>query len=173
MAGERSLCVLLVFCCSMQIYAEVHTVGDSGGWVMGVDYSTWASGNTFAVGDTLVFNYGTGHTVNEVSASDYSSCSAGNSISSDSSGLTTVALKTPGTHYFLCAVPGHCAGGMKLSVTVGGNGSSTTPTSPSTPTPKTFGPPTGSYSPSSSITNSPSTIIVLFGVFTLLKLSLA
>jgi len=39
-----------------------------------------------------VFNYGAGHTVDEVKESDYKSCSAGNSISTDSSGATTIAL---------------------------------------------------------------------------------
>ena len=33
----------------------------------------------------IVFNYGAGHTVDEVSESDYKSCTLGNSISSDSS----------------------------------------------------------------------------------------
>lgn len=30
-----------------------YTVGDSSGWTQGVDYSTWTSGKTFTVGDTL------------------------------------------------------------------------------------------------------------------------
>jgi hypothetical protein len=33
--------------------ATVHTIGDSGGWTLGVDYSTWTSGKTFVVGDSL------------------------------------------------------------------------------------------------------------------------
>ena len=72
----------------------------------------------------IVFNYGAGHTVDEVSESDYKSCTLGNSISSDSSGTTSIALKTAGSHYFICAIPGHCAGGMKLSVNVGAAASS-------------------------------------------------
>ncbi|ESW08277.1 hypothetical protein PHAVU_009G033500 [Phaseolus vulgaris] len=106
--------------------ATLHTVGDSSGWAIGADYSSWTSGKTFAVGDTLVFNYGAGHTVDEVKESDYKSCTAGNSISSDSSGASTIALKTAGTHYFICSVPGHCSGGMKLAVTVKA-GKDTTP----------------------------------------------
>lgn len=83
-----------------------------------------------------VFNYGSGHTVDEVSGSDYKSCTTGNSITSDSSGATTIPLKTAGTHYFICGVVGHCGMGMKLSVTVGsgsptgapaGKGASTPP----------------------------------------------
>lgn len=66
-----------------------------------------------------MFNYGAGHTVDEVSESDYKSCTLGNAISSDSSGTTSIALKTAGSHYFICGIPGHCDGGMKLSIKVG------------------------------------------------------
>ncbi|XP_020672587.1 blue copper protein [Dendrobium catenatum] len=119
--------------------ATVYNVGDTSGWDTGVDYSSWASGKTFAAGDSLVFAYGSGaHTVNEVSANDYQSCSTSNYLSTDSSGSTTITLKTAGTHYFVCGVPGHCIGGMKLAVTVGGTssstGSSATPSTPSTTT---------------------------------------
>ncbi|XP_047163503.1 blue copper protein-like [Vigna umbellata] len=112
--------------------ATVHTVGDSSGWAIGSDYSSWTSDKAFAVGDSLVFNYGAGHTVDEVKESDYKSCSAGNSISTDSSGATTIALKTAGTHYFICSVPGHCSGGMKLAVTVKA-GKDTTPSTGKAP----------------------------------------
>ncbi|RID74937.1 hypothetical protein BRARA_B02012 [Brassica rapa] len=61
----------------------------------------------------IVFNFGAGHTVDEVSESDYKSCTLGNSISSDTD-----------SHYFICAIPGHCAGRMKLSVNVGSAASS-------------------------------------------------
>ncbi|KAK7385338.1 hypothetical protein VNO78_31054 [Psophocarpus tetragonolobus] len=98
--------------------ATTHTVGDTSGWALGGDYSTWASGLKFKVGDTLVFNYGAGHTVDEVKESDYKSCTTGNSLSTDSSGTTTITLKTAGTHYFVCASPGHCDGGMKLAIKV-------------------------------------------------------
>ncbi|KAF5185525.1 Blue copper protein [Thalictrum thalictroides] len=176
MAVSRVLCVLLVvLCCAVQSFAVTYTVGDTNGWATSVDYSTWTSGKSFAVGDTLVFTYGAGaHTVDEVSESDYSSCSTGNSISSDSTGSTSITLKTPGTHYYICGIPGHCSGGMKLAVTVGGNGT-TTPVSPSTPTPRTFGPPSpNSNTPSSSSgTISPSIVTILFLGVTLLKLYLA
>ncbi|XP_051126554.1 blue copper protein-like [Andrographis paniculata] len=105
--------------------AEVYTVGDSSGWGMATDYSTWASDKTFNVGDSLVFKYPSGHTVDEVSADDYKNCATGNSISSDSSGATTLTLKTAGAHYFICGIPGHCSGGMKLAVNVKAASSST------------------------------------------------
>ncbi|KAL4333136.1 hypothetical protein GQ457_07G023840 [Hibiscus cannabinus] len=113
-------CLLLVSlsCMVVPSLAKVYTVGDASGWTTGVDYSTWTSGKTFKVGDSLVFNYPTSHTVDEVSKSDYSTCTVGNAITTDNSGATTVALKKAGTHYFICGVVGHCGNGMKLAVKV-------------------------------------------------------
>lgn len=74
----------------------------------------------------VVFNYASGHTVAEVSSSDYSTCTVGNSLSSDSSGATTIPLKTAGTRYFVCGAVGHCGSGMKVAVTVA-KASTTTP----------------------------------------------
>nr|KJB59903.1 hypothetical protein B456_009G280000 [Gossypium raimondii] len=100
-------CVLLVLCMVVPSLAAVYTVGDTSGWTTGIDYSTWTQGKTFKVGDTLVFKYPTFHTVDEVSSSDYSTCTVGNAIRSDNSGSTTVTLKAAGTHYFICGVVGH------------------------------------------------------------------
>ncbi|KAK8642753.1 hypothetical protein V6N13_012086 [Hibiscus sabdariffa] len=113
-------CLLLVSlsCMVVPSLAKVYTVGDASGWTTGVDYSTWTSGKTFKVGDSLVFNYPTSHTVDEVSKSDYSTCTVGNAITTDNSGATTVALKKAGTRYFICGVVGHCGNGMKLAVKV-------------------------------------------------------
>ncbi|PON91639.1 Phytocyanin domain containing protein [Trema orientale] len=128
--GLRIVSLILVLYMVMPISsATVYTVGDTSGWAMGVDYSTWGSDKTFVVGDSLVFNYASSHTVDEVSSSDYSSCTVGNAITSDNTGATTITLKTPGTHYFICGVAGHCSIGMKLSVTVKSGGSSTAPSS--------------------------------------------
>ncbi|KAL5074913.1 hypothetical protein RYX36_013897 [Vicia faba] len=134
--------------------ATVYTVGDTSGWTIGGDYSTWASDKTFAVGDSLVFNYGaSGHTVDEVKESDYKSCTSGNSISTDSSGATTIPLKKAGKHYFICGVPGHCTGGMKLSIKVkASSGSSAAPSA----TPSAKGSPSSDDTPAAT-TTTPST----------------
>ena len=60
------------------------------------------------------------HTVTEVTKSGYDTCSGSgaNALSDDDSGSTTVTLTTPGTHYFICNVPGHCASGMKFAISV-------------------------------------------------------
>ncbi|XVE55545.1 hypothetical protein DITRI_Ditri03aG0167500 [Diplodiscus trichospermus] len=144
-------CLLLVLFMVVPSLATVYTVGDTSGWTTGVDYSTWTKGKTFKVGDSLVFNYPTSHTVDEVSSGDYSTCTVGNAITTDNSGATTVTLKTAGTHYFICGVVGHCGNGMKLAVKVESaapskspskapSSSSSSPTSsdkPSTTTPST------------------------------------
>ncbi|KAJ6335475.1 hypothetical protein OIU78_012164 [Salix suchowensis] len=149
------LTLALVLCTVVPILGKGHTVGGSSGWAIGMDYSTWTSGKTFSVGDSLVFNYGGGHTVDEVSASDYSTCTTGNAITSDSSGATTVALKTAGTHYFICGVPGHCGAGSSTkpssSETPSSGGTTTSPASGTTTTSPAGGT-TTVYKPSSSST---------------------
>lgn len=131
-----TLVALLIVARAFPAAATSFTVGGKSGWTIGVDYTTWASGNTFKVGDSLVFNYAKGlHTVAEVSAADYLACAAANALGSDASGATTVPLKTGGKHYFICTITGHCAGGMKLEVTVSGSGSGPGSSSPTTPMP--------------------------------------
>ncbi|KAH9601959.1 hypothetical protein KSS87_000332 [Heliosperma pusillum] len=146
MGDERwtLLCIMLVILFTMQpSLATVYTVGDASGWTLGVDYGTWSSSNSFLVGDSLVFDYGSGHTVDEVKPSDYKTCTIGNPITTDNKGSSTILLQTPGTHFFICGVIGHCSTGMKLSVNVlasaGTDSPSTTGTTPSTDAPSTTG----------------------------------
>ncbi|KAI3861839.1 hypothetical protein MKW92_003353 [Papaver armeniacum] len=174
-AGVVVLCAITVFfSCFTLSLAKDYTVGDTAGWASGVNYDTWVSGKTFAVGDTLVFNYGSGaHSVAEVSKPDYEGCSSANALASESDGATTITLNKAGTRYFICGIPGHCSNGMKLAVTVGGTGtggSTTTPT-PTTPTTTT---PTGTTptttSPSSSFVLVPSVTVLLFTLITFLMM---
>ncbi|KAL6633861.1 hypothetical protein ACP70R_026532 [Stipagrostis hirtigluma subsp. patula] len=144
-------------------YATDYVVGDSSGWSSGVDYTTWAKGKTFNVGDNLVFQYSAMHNVAEVSSADYSACSASNSIQSYSDQNTKVALTAPGTRYFICGTPGHCSGGMKLAVTVAAAATtsppSATPATPSAPgtetPPETSTPSTSTSTPAA--TTAPTT----------------
>ncbi|KAM7253395.1 hypothetical protein ACFE04_026013 [Oxalis oulophora] len=157
--GVGIACMTLVLCMVLPpSLAAVYTVGDSSGWTLGVNYDTWASDKTFKVGDTLVFNYGSGsHTVEEVSGTDYSSCTTGNSLASDSTGKTSVDLKTAGTHYFTCGVMGHCGTGMKLAVTVAAAGTTTTtPATVGSTTPTTTTPATGNAPLGTTTTTTPS-----------------
>ncbi|XP_031503142.1 uclacyanin-2-like [Nymphaea colorata] len=133
--------VALAFLLIVPISATDYTVGDASGWTLGVDYNNWVAGKTFKVGDRLVFTYGSSHTVDEVNQAGYTSCSSSSPISSASDGNTTITLKTAGTHYFICATPGHCQQRMKVQIPVTGSaagspvgspsGSPSTPASPS------------------------------------------
>ncbi|XP_057773411.1 blue copper protein [Salvia miltiorrhiza] len=174
------------------VSAAVYTVGDSSGWSVGADYSTWATDKTFKVGDTLVFNYASGHTLDEVSANDYKTCTTGNAITSDSSGATSITLKTAGPRYYICGVPGHCGGGMKLAVTVAAasptegskaSPSGTTTTSPPSTTTTTTAPPlsptvtttptsrgTATEQPSSAAAFAPSAALFLAFLFAVLNI---
>jgi hypothetical protein len=65
-----------------------------------------------------VFTYGTPHTVDELSAADYTACSFAAPLSSDAGGSTTVVFDKPGTRYFACSSGSHCSMGQKVAITV-------------------------------------------------------
>ncbi|KAJ9550183.1 hypothetical protein OSB04_014228 [Centaurea solstitialis] len=150
MAIMRMLMVFAAAAMLLDLVAAVdHTVGDpNGSWDQSTDLQTWATSQTFTVGDNLVFQYSPSHDVLEVSESDYNSCAAGNPISSSSSSPTRVALATAGSRYFICGISNHCNQGMKVQIdTVAASSPAppqgTTPSIPSTPTDG----PTGSSPP--------------------------
>ncbi|KAL6325060.1 hypothetical protein AAG906_022268 [Vitis piasezkii] len=99
--------------------ATQHVVGGSQGWDESSDYSKWASGQTFEVGDQLVFKYTPGlHSVVELpNESAYKNCDVGSALNSMNSGNNVVKLSKAGTRYFACGTIGHCDQGMKLKVT--------------------------------------------------------
>ncbi|XP_074588613.1 chemocyanin-like [Curcuma longa] len=134
MALEAALLIFLAAAVPAAVATD-YTVGGSQGWNSGVDYSSWASGKTFNVGDTLLFQYSPLHSVAEVGESDFNACSASNSVQTHTDRSTRISLTAPGSRYFICGTSGHCSGGMKLAVTVAASGSSddgsTAPSSPS------------------------------------------
>ncbi|KAK1613222.1 hypothetical protein QYE76_036895 [Lolium multiflorum] len=101
-----------------------HAVGGGGinGWDTGTNYATWAQSQSFAAGDVLVFSYVKGqHNVYEVTEEAYRSCDAtapGTVLATYDSGLDRVVLPDAKTYWFICQVPNHCIGGMKLAVNV-------------------------------------------------------
>jgi len=112
--------------------ATDYTVGDSAQWNLGVNYSTWASGKTFAVGDKLVFKYAVGsHDTLVVNKAAYDSCLITNPLSSHTSGNDTITLDSTGTTYYICGIGNHCSSGMKLAVTVGAASPQSPPTTSS------------------------------------------
>ncbi|XP_071726784.1 cucumber peeling cupredoxin-like [Rutidosis leptorrhynchoides] len=121
-----------------------HVVGDALGWAIppggAIAYTTWASLQTFSVGDILVFNFTDGqHDVAEVSEAAYSPCTSTNPISLTTTGPASLTLTTAGTHYYICTFTSHCQIGQKLTVNVSTGTTtmppSTTPVSPPTTTP--------------------------------------
>ncbi|XP_071710113.1 mavicyanin-like [Rutidosis leptorrhynchoides] len=126
-------CVVTLLMLLKQSYAEQHVVGGKQGWDESTDFDTWASGETFKVGDTLVFKYSPMHTVAELgSESDYKKCDVGSATNSMSDGNSVVKLTKAGTRYFACGTSGHCGQGMKVKITtVSGSSSGSGSSSPS------------------------------------------
>ncbi|KAG6657840.1 hypothetical protein CIPAW_04G118500 [Carya illinoinensis] len=90
--------------------------GQTGGWDTTTNLQTWASSQSFLVGDNLIFLYAPNHDLLEVSKTDYDSCQASNPIQSYSGGTTTIPLSSPGKKYFICGTLGHCSQGMKVEI---------------------------------------------------------
>ncbi|XP_010508251.1 PREDICTED: uclacyanin-2-like [Camelina sativa] len=137
LAKMAAIALLMVMAIVPAAVAVTHTVGGASQWASGVDYTVWATGKTFRVGDTLKFTYGPSHSVNEVNKAGYDSC-GGTPIDTHSGGDTEIDLETVGIKYFICPTSGHCEGGMKLAVTVvaASTGPPATPSPPSS-TPET------------------------------------
>ncbi|KAK3015261.1 hypothetical protein RJ639_006049 [Escallonia herrerae] len=118
--------------------------GPTGGWDTSTNLQSWASSQTFLVGDNLVFQYTPNHDVLEVSKADYDSCQASNPILMFAGGTTIIPLASTGKRYFICGTSGHCIQGMKVEVdTLAASApppASPPPATPSTPPPAT--PPT-------------------------------
>nr|KAJ0200498.1 hypothetical protein LSAT_V11C600315600 [Lactuca sativa] len=123
-----------------------HVVGNALGWNIPPNgpsaYTTWASTQTFRVGDVLLFNFITGfHNVVEVPKAAYGPCTTANTISIATTGPARVTLNAPGTHYYICTVGTHCQIGQKLTINV--SAISTTPSPTATPaSPAPVSPPT-------------------------------
>ncbi|CAI0389281.1 unnamed protein product [Linum tenue] len=136
-----------------------HTVGGTTGWTIprGGEsvYSNWAAGNSFAVGDILVFNFAAGaHDVTQVNKADYDSCSAANPMMTSTTGPARITLSSSGEHYFICGVPGHCSAGQKVTVNVLASTTASSPApapvTPSSPAPRRALTPTSAPTPSTS-----------------------
>ncbi|KAL5724800.1 hypothetical protein ACHQM5_008017 [Ranunculus cassubicifolius] len=150
---SRVLFFVFVALAAREVFAAQHAVN----WDLSSDWDSWAFGQTFKVGDQLVFKYSPGlHSVVEVSSEkEYKSCDIGNALNSMSNGNDAVKLTKPGTRYFTCGTLGHCDQGMKVEIkTVAGDGS------------------TAKDSPSSSSTTTPSTSIAAHSVAAALSLVL-
>uniref|UniRef100_A0ACD5ZDA4 Uncharacterized protein n=1 Tax=Avena sativa TaxID=4498 RepID=A0ACD5ZDA4_AVESA len=132
--------------------AAEHAVGGDGinGWDTGTNYATWSQAQSFAAGDVLVFEYvKSQHNVYEVTEAAYRSCDAtapADVLATYDSGFDRVVLpETNRTYWFICQVPNHCIGGMKLAVTVPGASTAAVPS----PSPSAAAASRGSWTASS------------------------
>ncbi|CAL0321641.1 unnamed protein product [Lupinus luteus] len=150
---------------------DQHVVGGSQGWDQSTNFNSWTSGQTFKVGDQLVFKYSSMHSVVELGGeSDYKTCNIGTPVNTMSSGNDVVKLDKPGTRYFTCATLGHCNQGMKVKIKVVKKNvpSSPAPSSLSSPSSSLFSPvssPLSSSSSSSPISTSTSAPLQSFTTF--------
>ncbi|KAL0547676.1 hypothetical protein IC582_012100 [Cucumis melo] len=151
----KAAAVFVVLIAVRAVYGADIIVGGSSGWNQGFNYDTWATQQKFTVGDTLVFNYGGSHSVDEVNEASYTACSSSSVIKSHTGGTTSIPLSAVGPRYFICSTPGHCASGMKLQVNVLAANSTQNPTP--TPTP----PATGTQPPPSPSAAAPSAFFTL------------
>lgn len=112
----------------------------------GYSYDTnWSPLQTFHPNDVLEFKYTAGqHDVVELATeAEYAACS-GTAVQTWNSGDDLVTLNSTGTKYYICNFPGHCTGGMKVSVNVV---AATAPTSAPTTAPTTSPAPVGTTPP--------------------------
>ncbi|KAJ4750825.1 Basic blue protein [Rhynchospora pubera] len=109
---------LALLCVLIQIGtndAAVFMVGDGVGWSFSAD--SWSEGKSFRSGDELVFNYNPDiHNVVAVDASGYKNCQVPAGSRVYNSGNDHIPLDR-GMNYFICSIPGHCKGGMKIAIT--------------------------------------------------------
>ncbi|KAK9271582.1 hypothetical protein L1049_001943 [Liquidambar formosana] len=136
------LVLVVVALIGREAMAAQHAVGGSQGWDQSTNFNKWVSGQTFKVGDQLVFKYTSGlHSVVELgSETAYNKCDLGSAKDSKNTGNDVVKLDKAGTRYFACGTLGHCGQGMKLKITTvaadassspGSSSSSSSPTSTS------------------------------------------
>ncbi|KAL0399736.1 UNVERIFIED_CONTAM: Lamin-like protein [Sesamum radiatum] len=119
-------------------FATDYVVGDRSGWTLGVNYTAWAEGKEFYVGDRLIFKYAKGvHNVYKVNGTAFQQCAVPSPSEALTSGSDVITLATPGRKWYICGVGEHCASGMKLVITVD---SSIAPASAPAPAPTSGGP---------------------------------
>ncbi|PIA59812.1 hypothetical protein AQUCO_00400595v1 [Aquilegia coerulea] len=100
--------------------ATEYKVGDNAGWTNNFDYTNWAKGKDFRVGDKLVFTYPVGvHNVFKVNGTTFKDCTIPPLDEALTSGNDVITLAIPGNKWYFCGVGQHCAvGGQKLAITV-------------------------------------------------------
>ncbi|XP_057971368.1 mavicyanin [Malania oleifera] len=129
MAKLFLVCVLVILSFALTCNAAMYMVGGSSGWDISTDVDTWAKDKKFTVGDVLVFQYSSYHSVSEVKKENYEGCNTTAALLTSRDGNTSIPLTKPGTRYFVCGNKLHCLGGMKLQVNTAGASQTSSPAS--------------------------------------------
>ncbi|XP_039143175.1 blue copper protein 1a-like [Dioscorea cayenensis subsp. rotundata] len=140
MASKQMLVVLAIVATILPVIttATVFTVGDEVGWSLKGNYTAWAMGKEFKIGDSLVFNYTKNkHNVLKISGDGFKACDPSKAAETLNTGMDVITLAKPGKKWYICGFSDHCSKGMKLVINVGGD--LLAPTSPPTaPAPASF-----------------------------------
>ncbi|XP_051130064.1 blue copper protein 1a-like [Andrographis paniculata] len=139
MASITFLVSIIIAVAIAPTMAVDYMVGDDAGWKVGVNYTQWAAGKDFRVGDTLMFMYTEGkHNVYKVNGSDFQNCNPSTSLGGPlTSGKDSITLAKPGKKWYICGVADHCSKGMKLVITVSDASAPAPAPIPGTPAPGT------------------------------------
>ncbi|CAH2072690.1 unnamed protein product [Thlaspi arvense] len=103
-----------------EVTAKKYVVGDNKSWKPNINYTIWAQGKHFYLGDWLYFVYDRNqHNLLEVNKRDYERCISDHPIRNwtRGAGRDVVTLNVT-KHYYLLDGRGGCYGGMKLTVKV-------------------------------------------------------
>ncbi|KAL0324387.1 UNVERIFIED_CONTAM: protein TPX2 [Sesamum calycinum] len=119
MATRGFLIAIIIAAVAAPAFATDYVVGDNAGWKLGVNYTAWAEGKDFFVGDRLIFQYGQGaHNVQRVNGTAFQQCMVPSPPEALTTGNDVITLATPGRKWYICGVGNHCASGMKLVINV-------------------------------------------------------
>ncbi|CAI9784498.1 unnamed protein product [Fraxinus pennsylvanica] len=119
MASKAFLIAILVAMVAAPSMATEHMVGGDAGWKVGVNYTVWAAGKKFYVGDTLMFMYQNGSdNVLKVDGPSFQKCVASNTTGLLTSGNDVITLAKQGKKWYISTVEDHCSKGVKLVITV-------------------------------------------------------
>ncbi|XP_041995867.1 blue copper protein 1a-like [Salvia splendens] len=126
------IALLFVAMMAAPAFGSDYVVGDDAGWKLNVNYTAWAQGKEFHVGDRLIFKYAQGsHNLHRLSnAADFQECRmSGASLT----GSDIITLASPGKKWYACGVSEHCSKGMKLAINVISDSAPSPSPSPSPP----------------------------------------
>ncbi|GAB4825592.1 hypothetical protein Ancab_008466 [Ancistrocladus abbreviatus] len=119
--GRAILLLLFLVILIIRTNGSLYRVGDTSGWDISTDLDSWVLGKRFVVGDVLLFQYSSYHSVAELTRQDYNGCNTTNALQTYTGGNTSIPLTKAGGWYFACGNKLHCLGGMKLQVHVASN----------------------------------------------------